>query len=140
MILMAAGGMSNDEITIRLDTCRQVVSLLRKRSFKERLSGLEEGARPGRPRAAVQCESACSSLGDLKRPLHPPTPDAGAKLALVISGFKAAIQTFMVLGVRMAAVGRVEAKQVSNCSPQTGHPAESKEKNLDGTANGGFTP
>jgi hypothetical protein len=37
----------------------------------------------------------------------------------------------------MTASGRVEAKQVSNCSPQTGHPAESKEKNLDGTANGG---
>jgi hypothetical protein len=39
-----------------------------------------------------------------------------------------------------AAHGRVEAKQVSNCSPQTGHPAESTEKNLDGTANGRSWP
>ena len=38
---------------------------------------------------------------------------------------------------RASAHGRVEAKWVSNCSPQTGHPAESREKNLDGTANGG---
>ena len=51
MILMAAQGMSNDEIAARLDTRREVVSLWRKRFFKERLAGLEERARPGRPRA-----------------------------------------------------------------------------------------
>jgi hypothetical protein len=51
MILMAAAGMGNDEIAARLDTRREVVSLWRKRFFKERLAGLEEGARPGRPRA-----------------------------------------------------------------------------------------
>ena len=51
MILMAAQGMNNDEIAIRLDTRREVVSLWRKRFYKERLAGLEEGARPGRPRA-----------------------------------------------------------------------------------------
>ena len=51
MILMAAQGMSNDEIAIRLDTRREVVSLWRKRFFHERLAGLEERARPGRPRA-----------------------------------------------------------------------------------------
>ena len=51
MILMAAQGMSNDEIAARLDTRREVVSFWRKRFFKERLAGLEERARPGRPRA-----------------------------------------------------------------------------------------
>jgi len=51
MILMASQGMSNDEIAARLDTRREVVSLWRKRFFKERLAGLEERARPGRPRA-----------------------------------------------------------------------------------------
>ena len=35
----------------RLDTRREVVSLWRKRFYKERLAGLEEDARPGRPRA-----------------------------------------------------------------------------------------
>jgi len=51
MILMAADGMDNDEIAARLNTRREVVSQWRKRFFKERLAGLEERARPGRPRA-----------------------------------------------------------------------------------------
>ena len=51
MILMAAAGSDNDEIAARLDTRREVVSLWRKRFFNERLAGLEERARPGRPRA-----------------------------------------------------------------------------------------
>ena len=50
MILMAADGLGNDEIAARLDTRREVVSQWRKRFFKERLEGLEEKARPGRPR------------------------------------------------------------------------------------------
>ena len=50
MILMAADGMGNDEIAARLDTRREVVSEWRQRFFKERLAGLEERARPGRPR------------------------------------------------------------------------------------------
>jgi hypothetical protein len=49
MILMAAEGLSNDEIAKRLDTRRDVVSMWRKRFFTERLAGLEERARPGRP-------------------------------------------------------------------------------------------
>jgi len=51
MILHAAAGLSNDEIAQRLDTRREVVSLWRKRFFEERLAGLEERARPGRPRS-----------------------------------------------------------------------------------------
>jgi hypothetical protein len=53
MILMGADGMDNDEIAARLDTRREVVSesQWRKRFFKERLAGLEERTRPGRPRA-----------------------------------------------------------------------------------------
>ena len=50
MILMAAKGMDNDEIAAALDTRREVVSLWRKRFFEERLAGLEEHPRPGRPR------------------------------------------------------------------------------------------
>lgn len=50
MILMAAAGIANDEIAARLDTRREVVSQWRKRFFKERLAGLEERSRPGRPR------------------------------------------------------------------------------------------
>lgn len=50
MILMAAAGIDNDEIAARLDTRREVVSQWRQRFFRERLAGLEERARPGRPR------------------------------------------------------------------------------------------
>ncbi len=51
MILMAAEGMDNDEIAARLDTRREVVSEWRKRFFRDRIAGLEERPRPGRPRA-----------------------------------------------------------------------------------------
>ena len=50
MILFAAEGLANDDIARRLDTRREVVSLWRKRFFDDRLTGLEEQARPGRPR------------------------------------------------------------------------------------------
>jgi len=50
MILMAAQGLENSEIAVRLNTRRDVVSEWRKRFFLERLSGLEERSRPGRPR------------------------------------------------------------------------------------------
>src|SRR5271169_5820362 len=50
MILLAADGLSNDEIATRLDVGRDVVSQWRKRFFAKRLPGLEEGSRSGRPR------------------------------------------------------------------------------------------
>jgi Winged helix-turn helix len=50
MILLAAEGLSNDEIAARLNSRREVVGRWRKRFFAERLLGLEEQARPGRPR------------------------------------------------------------------------------------------
>lgn len=50
MILLAAEGWSNDDIAKRLATRRDVVSMWRKRFFTERLAGLEERDRPGRPR------------------------------------------------------------------------------------------
>ncbi len=51
MILLAAEGMSNDEIAACLHTRREIVSLWRKRFFEERLTGLGDQLRPGRPRA-----------------------------------------------------------------------------------------
>jgi hypothetical protein len=50
MILMAAEGLENSEIAARLNTRRDVVSEWRKRFFIDRLPGLDERARPGRPR------------------------------------------------------------------------------------------
>lgn len=51
MILLAADGLSNEEIARALRTRREVVSMWRKRFFEQRLPGLDEKSRPGRPRA-----------------------------------------------------------------------------------------
>lgn len=50
MILLAAEGWSNDRIATSLSVGRDVVSQWRKRFFYERMAGLEERPRPGRPR------------------------------------------------------------------------------------------
>ena len=50
LILLAADGHSHDEIAAALSIGRDVVSLWRKRFFHERLAGLEERPRSGRPR------------------------------------------------------------------------------------------
>jgi len=50
MILLAAEGWNNDEIAACLSSRREVVCMWRKRFFEERLAGLEERSRPGRPR------------------------------------------------------------------------------------------
>jgi transposase-like protein len=50
MILMAAQGLRNDQIAARLNTRREVVSKWRKRFYDERIPGLDERPRPGRPR------------------------------------------------------------------------------------------
>ena len=51
IVLLASQGLSNYEIAARLDTRREIVSMWRKRFFEERLPGLDERPRPGRPRA-----------------------------------------------------------------------------------------
>jgi transposase-like protein len=50
IVLMAADGMANAEIAARLDTSPQVVHRWRKRFFEQRLTGLEDRPRSGRPR------------------------------------------------------------------------------------------
>lgn len=49
IVLLAAGGLGNDEIGARLDTPRQIVSKWRHRFFLDRFGGLEEEPRGGRP-------------------------------------------------------------------------------------------
>jgi hypothetical protein len=51
MVLMAAEGLRNDEIAARLRCGRDVVSQWRKRFFEQRLAGLEDLPRRGRPPA-----------------------------------------------------------------------------------------
>ncbi len=49
LVLLAAKGLPNKVIAERLDLAREVVSKWRKRFFHERLPGLEERPRGGRP-------------------------------------------------------------------------------------------
>ena len=51
IVLLAAKGVQNKEIAERLDMPRPVVSKWRKRFFRERLDGLEDRSRRGRPPA-----------------------------------------------------------------------------------------
>lgn len=51
IVLLAADGWRNDEIAEYVHTSRDVVSQWRKRFYEERMAGLEERPRPGRPRA-----------------------------------------------------------------------------------------
>jgi DNA-directed RNA polymerase specialized sigma24 family protein len=50
MILYAAEGLTNAEIARRLETAVEVVGRWRKRFFEQRLAGLEDRERAGRPR------------------------------------------------------------------------------------------
>ena len=50
IVLLAQKGLGNNEIAERLDTRREVVCFWRKRFFDQRLAGLEDRDRPGRPR------------------------------------------------------------------------------------------
>jgi len=49
IVLLAAQGLSNDQIAAKVDMPRQVVSKWRKRFFEERLNGLSDHPRSGRP-------------------------------------------------------------------------------------------
>ena len=51
IVLLAAEGLENKEIGERFDMPRPVVSKWRKRFFLERLAGLEDRSRGGRPPA-----------------------------------------------------------------------------------------
>src|SRR3990172_2307271 len=50
VILYAADGLGNAEIARRLETAAEVVGRWRKRFFEERLAGLDDRERAGRPR------------------------------------------------------------------------------------------
>jgi hypothetical protein len=49
MVLLAAKGLRNDQIAARLDCGRDVASQWRKRFFEQRLAGLDDLPRRGRP-------------------------------------------------------------------------------------------
>ncbi len=62
IVLLAASGMENEHISERLDVPRRVVTKWRKRFFYQRLDGLEDQARCGRPRSFSPSEH-CGDQG-----------------------------------------------------------------------------
>jgi hypothetical protein len=62
IVLLAASGMENEQISERLDVPRRVVTKWRKRFFYQRLDGLEDQARCGRPRSFSPSEH-CGNQG-----------------------------------------------------------------------------
>src|SRR6266536_3467065 len=77
IVLMAAKGMDNDEIALRLDTTRDVVSMWRKRFFEEGLQGLQERPRRGRPAVFPPTGGRCGQGDRLRASRHasgPPVP------------------------------------------------------------------
>jgi len=75
MMLIAADGLRNDQIAARLRVGRDVVSQWRKRFFEQRLAGLEDRPRRGRPPAfppqvrAEVIRLACERPADSDVPL-----------------------------------------------------------------------
>ena len=64
IVLLASEGMANDAIAARLDTPRQIVSKWRRRFHLQRLAGLEEHPRGGRPaRFSPQCHGRDLGVG-----------------------------------------------------------------------------
>jgi hypothetical protein len=49
IVLAAADGLTNEQIGARLGVAREIVSKWRKRFFFDRLAGLDDAARSGRP-------------------------------------------------------------------------------------------
>ena len=78
IVLYAAEGLRNDQIAARLDTPRQIVSKWRKRFFEQRLAGLEERERRGRPArfSPYPAESGSAPSGDVSR-ARPSLPSRG---------------------------------------------------------------
>jgi len=74
IVLLAAEGETNAEIARRLDCAVRTVSLWRKRFFEERLDGLADRPRPGRPRRFPPGRSRTSEGGRLLAAAQPGRP------------------------------------------------------------------
>jgi transposase len=62
IVLAAAEGGSNTEIAERLELARNTVARWRRRFCEDRLDGLDDEPRPGRPRTVSDAEGLSSCL------------------------------------------------------------------------------
>ena len=60
IVLLASQGLGNDRIAARLDMPRQIVSKWRRRFYTQRLPGLDEQPRGGRPARFSPQRRRCS--------------------------------------------------------------------------------
>lgn len=96
VILLAAEGLSNKQIGARLELPRQLVSKWRKRFFEQRVAGLQERPRRGRPAVfppeiVMEINAlACQLSRDLGLPFSRLTRDEIARKA-VVRGITASI-------------------------------------------------
>jgi Helix-turn-helix domain len=74
MVVYAADGLSNAEIARRLETAAEVVGRWRKRFFEERLAGLEDRERAGRPRRFPTGGGRAGQGDRLRAAAHPGGP------------------------------------------------------------------
>ena len=79
LVLLAAEGLSNDVIAARLDTPRQIISKWRHRFFDERLAGLDEEPRGGRPARFSPPSSLSSSGSPVNAQWTPACPSRGGR-------------------------------------------------------------
>jgi Homeodomain-like domain len=64
IVVLASQGLGNDRIAARLDTPRQIVSKWRRRFYVQRMPGLDEKPRGGRPaRFSPQCRRCNQGVG-----------------------------------------------------------------------------
>lgn len=82
IVLMAAEGFANVEIAARCDTSPQVVHRWRKRFFEQRLKGLEDAPRSGRPRVF----SPLGERRDQSVGVRPARHHRGAAVAVELRG------------------------------------------------------
>ena len=80
IVLYAAGGIADTEIAARLDTTARIVGKWRRRFFHDRLDGLKDKPRAGRPRRFPPGAGRRGHRGGL-RAAGPARPAAGALLA-----------------------------------------------------------
>src|SRR4051795_3252688 len=74
LVLYAADGLSNVEIAARLDSVPEVVGRWRSRFASERMDGLEDRARSGRPRRFSPAGSGAGQGGRVRAAQRPGRP------------------------------------------------------------------
>ena len=105
IVLLAAAGLANVDIALRLDTSPQVVHRWRKRFFEERLKGLGDRHRSGRPRVFSPLGQRRDQDAGLRASGH----YRGAAVALELRGVGQGVDVAGCSGVHIGRHGVADA-------------------------------